>query len=91
MHDLAELKKEQIGLRLPKYLINDIDAFTKSFSINRTDIIVEAIKSYISEQKTNIFYSDFENSCTELKDVLSNKKPHDLQTLSGLIDEIKYN
>jgi len=91
MHNLVELKKEQIGLRLPKYLINDIDAFTKSFSINRTDIIVEAIKSYIAEQKENIFYNDFENSCKELNSELKNKSCHDAQTLSGLIDEIENN
>ena len=91
MHNLIELKKEQIGLRLPKYLINDIDTFTKSFAINRTDIIVEAIKSYISEQKVNIFYSDFENSCKELNSALNDKNCHDIETLSGLIDEIENN
>ena len=91
MHDLMDLKKEQIGLRLPKYLINDIDAFTKSFSINRTDVIVEAIKSYVAEQKANLFYNDLEESCKELKSLLSDKSPHELQTLSGVIDEIENN
>ena len=51
MNSLEQLEKQQIGLRLPKYLVDDIDEFTKEFSLNRTDIIVEAIRSYIERQK----------------------------------------
>jgi len=56
MHSLAQLEKQQVGLRLPKYLIDDIDAFTDQFSLNRTDIIMEALKSYIAEQKEKMLY-----------------------------------
>ncbi len=56
MHNLAQLEKQQVGLRLPKYLVNEIDEFTKTFSLNRTDVITEAIKSYISEQKAQMLY-----------------------------------
>ena len=92
MHNLSELQKQQVGLRLPKYLLDDIDEFTKAYSLNRTDIIVEAVKSYIQEQKAKIFYDSFENSAKELKSVLSSKeKQNNLQSLDELIDELEHN
>ncbi|WP_297485255.1 ribbon-helix-helix domain-containing protein [Sulfurimonas sp.] len=92
MHNLSELQKQQVGLRLPKYLLDDIDEFTKAYSLNRTDIIVEAVKSYIQEQKAEIFYDSFENSAKELKSVLSSKeKQNNLQSLDELIDELEHN
>ena len=92
MHNLSQLQKQQVGLRLPKYLLDDIDEFTKAYSLNRTDIIVEAVKSYIQEQKAEIFYDSFENSAKELKSVLSSKeKQNNLQSLDELIDELEHN
>ena len=92
MHKLSQLQKQQVGLRLPKYLLDDIDEFTKAYSLNRTDIIVEAVKSYIQEQKAEIFYDSFENSAKELKSVLSSKeKQNNLQSLDELIDELEHN
>jgi len=57
MHTLAQLEKQQVGLRLPKYLLDDIDEFTKKYSLNRTEIIIEALKSYVAEQKSLIEYT----------------------------------
>lgn len=89
MHTLSELEKHQVGLRLPKYLIDEIDAFTKEYSLNRSEIIVEAVKSYVSEQKAKIFYAEFDASAKELKEVVGNKSANDkLQTLDELIDEL---
>ncbi len=88
MHSLVELKKQQIGLKLPKYLVNDIDLFTKQFSINRTDIIIEAIKSYLTNQKEEVFYNEFNSASQELKNSLENNNV-ELQTLDGMIDEIR--
>jgi len=56
MYSLQQLEKQQIGLRLPQYLIDDIDEFTQEFSVNRTDIIMEALRSYIEEQKEKFAY-----------------------------------
>jgi metal-responsive CopG/Arc/MetJ family transcriptional regulator len=91
MHSLKQLEKQQIGLRLPKYLVEEIDEFTKEFSLNRTDIIIEAIKSYVNEQKANMFYDDFDHSCKELSTIIKDKKSENLQTLDGLIDELENN
>jgi len=89
MLSVEQLEKQQVGLRLPKYLIDDIDAFTKKYSVNRTDIIMEAIKSYISEQKSKLFYDNFENAAKELQEIRSLKKHKKIQSLNGLIDELE--
>jgi CopG family transcriptional regulator / antitoxin EndoAI len=90
MHTLTQLEKQQVGLRLPKYLVDEIDEFTRVYSLNRTDIIVEAIKSYVEEQKAKIFYDEFDSSTKELKSVLNSpKKQESLQSLDELIDELE--
>ncbi|WP_294950899.1 hypothetical protein [Sulfurovum sp.] len=89
MLSVEQLEKQQVGLRLPKYLIDDIDAFTKKYSVTRTDIIVEAIKSYISEQKSKLFYDNFENAAKELQETRSLKKHKEIQSLNDLIDELE--
>ncbi len=89
MHSIEQLEKQQVGLRLPKYLVDDIDEFTEKFSVNRTDIIMEAIKSYVNEQKIKMFYDDFENAAQELQEIRNAKKSGELQSLNGLIDELE--
>ncbi len=91
MHNLASLEKQQVGLRVPKYLLDEIDEFTKNFSVNRSEVIIEAIKSYVEQQKTNMFYSEFDEACLELKDVVSNKKNKEKDTLEDLINELENN
>jgi CopG family transcriptional regulator/antitoxin EndoAI len=88
MYSLSQIEKQQVGLRLPKYLVEEMDELTQQFDINRTDIILEAVKSYISEQKAKLFYAEFDNSCKELNHKLQNKTSKKLQTLDELIDEL---
>jgi len=88
MYSLEQLQKQQVGLRLPQYLLDDLDEFTKSFSLNRSEIIVEAVKSYVDEQKAKIFYNKFDESSKELKDTL-NSDDSNLQTLDELINELE--
>lgn len=84
MHSLSQLEKQQVGLRLPKYLVEEMDELTKQFSINRTDIISEAISAYIADQKAKLFYEGFDTSCKELKTAATT------QTLDALIDELEH-
>ena len=72
MYTLAQLEKQQIGLRIPQYLIDEIDMFTKQFAINRTDIIIEALRSYLAQQKSIAFYEKFGKSVNDL----GNKHPN---------------
>jgi CopG family transcriptional regulator/antitoxin EndoAI len=90
MYTLAKLQKQQVGLRLHTYLVEEIDELTKLFSLNRTDIIEEAVKSYISEQKAILFYEGFEKACEELQNIReSDKSIESLGTLEELIDELE--
>ncbi len=88
MHSLQELEKQQVGLRLHKYLVDEIDGLSKEFSLNRTDIIVEAIRSYVETQKANISFQAIENACLELTNIKKNKKEAKLTTLDELINEL---
>ena len=89
MHSLTQLQKQQVGLRLPKYLIEQIDEFTEKYELNRSDIIIESIKSYLEVQKTQEFYTSFDKSCGELKQALDTPQKHnELQTLDELLDEL---
>lgn len=89
MYSLSQLQKQQVGLRLPKYLIEKIDELTEQYELNRTDIIIESIKSYIERQEAQEFYDSFEQGCKELKEVLDDpKKAETLQTLDGLLNEL---
>ncbi|HQR74045.1 MAG TPA: hypothetical protein PLH07_06020 [Sulfurovum sp.] len=90
MHTLSQLEKQQVGLRLPKYLIDEIDTFTKQFSLNRTDIITEAVKAYVNEQKAKMFYDNFDDACKELKTLTDGTQKRDsMQTLDELINELE--
>ena len=88
MHTLEQLEKQQIGLRIPQYLIEEVDNFTKEFSVNRTDIIIEALKSYLNEQKSNLMYQSFENSVQEANSMINGSTPE--STLGELIDELNH-
>ena len=90
MHSIPQLEKQQVGLRLPKYLVEEIDAFTNQFSINRTDVIIEAISSYISEQKANIFYSNFDAASKELQYSLDSNDTTSIKSLDELINELEH-
>lgn len=88
MYGIDKLEKQQVGLRLPKYLIEEIDAFTKEYSLNRSEIITESIKAFISEQKSRKLYESFDNSAKELKQILDSKEDSHLDTLGDFIDEL---
>ncbi|MGE4511527.1 MAG: CopG family ribbon-helix-helix protein [Sulfurimonadaceae bacterium] len=85
---LEDLQKQQVGLRLPKYLIDELDAFTKEYSLNRSEIIAESIKAFIAEQKARKLYESFETSSKELKNILQTQDDLKLQTLDGLLDDL---
>ena len=87
MHSPAELQKQQVGLRLPVYLVEQLDEFTKEYNLNRTDIIIESIRSYMAEQEAKEFYKSFDASCKELREILDDpKKADELQTIEEFLD-----
>jgi len=87
MYALHQLEKQQVGLRLPKYLIEEIDAFSQEYALNRSELITESIKAFIQAQKERKLYDSFDSSCKELQGIL--KKGNDnIGTLGELIDEL---
>jgi len=86
MQPIEKLEKQQVGIRLPKYLIEEIDNLTKEYNVNRTDIITESIKAYIKSQKEQLFYKNFKNSAKELKEALNDNSK--LDTLDEFLDEL---
>ncbi len=82
MHALNQLEKQQVGLRLPRYLVEEMDELTREFAINRTDIICEAVSSYLAQQREARFYEQFDASCKAIK------SDAPAQTLDELIDEL---
>ena len=88
MYSLEELEKQQVGLRLPKFLINEIDELTKEYSLNRSEIITESIREFIINQKNQKIYSSLNNSCKELNTILAKDDDKELGTLEDFIDEL---
>ena len=86
MQPIEKLEKQQVGIRLPKYLIEEIDNLTKEYNVNRTDIISESIKAYIEAQKEKLFLKNFKNSAKELKEALNDNSK--LDTLDEFLDEL---
>ena len=86
MRSLESIQKQQVGLRLPVYLIDELDILGKSHDLNRSELITEAVRSFIEEQKTMLFYKEFESSCDELKETIKGKKK--ARSLNELISEL---
>jgi hypothetical protein len=89
MYSLSQLEKQQIGLRLPKYLIDEVDSFTKEYAVNRTDIVIEALKSYLQEQKIQKLYENLDKSAKEAKQIIDGELPEN--SLQDLIDDLQNN
>jgi len=90
MHSIVQLEKQQVGLRLPTYLIEQMDEFVSKYNVNRTDIIVESIKSYLAIQQQEEFYKNFDTACKEVQAALNDpKKEEALGSLEDLIDELE--
>ena len=86
MYSLSQLEKQQVGLRLPRYLIEQLDELASSHSLNRTDLIFEAIRSYLEKQKEERFYEEFAQGVSELKQIQKGGKAG--MPLSELIDKL---
>ncbi len=88
MHTLTQLEKQQVGLRLPTYLVQEIDELTQGYNINRSTYITEAIKSFNKQQMEIKVQHKLEASVTEMKQMMEGKIPK--TTLADLIDELEH-
>jgi predicted transcriptional regulator len=89
MHALKELETKQIGLRLSKHLVNEVDDLISDYDINRSTFITEAITDFVAKQKEKIFYDGLEEAVKEMKMMMDGDLPK--TTLDDLINELDYN
>ena len=75
MHSIKELEKQQVGLRMPTYLLNDIDEITSKYKVNRSEILIEAAKSYIASVKEKEVYERLGEAMQEVKLMMDGKIP----------------
>ncbi|WP_031388649.1 ribbon-helix-helix domain-containing protein [Desulfonatronum thiodismutans] len=87
MREPTKLQKQQVGLRLPRYLVDELDDFTRQYDLNRSELITEAIRAYIEEQKAQRFYREFDMAARELKAHLQGENK--VQSLEALIHELE--
>jgi predicted DNA-binding protein len=91
MLNLEKLETRQVGLRLAKHLVDDIDNLTAKYNISRSTFISKAIEQVVEEQKQQQkeqeFYKKFENSVIELKSVLDGESKS--RDFSELLNELE--
>lgn len=88
MHNLNQLQKQQVGLRLPVYLVEQLDELAEDYSLTRTDIVVEAIRSYVEEQKAEYFYQGFSQAAQDLS-AIKRGEAVAVDSLDSLINELE--
>jgi len=90
MHNIYQLEKQQVGLRLPRYLLEEIE-IQKIYAEELPSITLYYPKWYWAHnQKANIFYNDFDKSCKELKTSLSSNSTDSIKSLDELINELEH-
>ncbi|WP_201339595.1 ribbon-helix-helix domain-containing protein [Isorropodon fossajaponicum symbiont] len=57
MHAISDLKKQQVGFRMPTYLLNEVDEVVSKYEINRSEFLNEAAKDYLQAIKKQEVYS----------------------------------
>ena len=91
MRPIAELEKQQVGLRMPTYLLNDIDEITSKYRINRSEFLIEAAKSYVDSVQEDDVHARLGEAMQEVRLMMDGKIPtiSARDTIEGLKDELK--
>jgi metal-responsive CopG/Arc/MetJ family transcriptional regulator len=89
MNAIAKLQTKQVGLKLPIYILEDLDKITKKYKVNRSSIILEALRAYITDNKQEKFYEEFREAMVEVKLMREGKLPK--INAMDFIDELKNN
>lgn len=88
MHSLSQLEKQQIGLRLPRYLIEQMDDLAADHAVNRTDLVTEAVRAYIEEQQAQRFYDEFAEASDKMASIARSQSDEQTGSLDELIDDL---
>jgi metal-responsive CopG/Arc/MetJ family transcriptional regulator len=86
MRSVEQLKTKQVGLKLPVYLLDDLEEITEESSVSRSTIITEAVRFYLEEYQKRKVHQGLKEALTGVKLVQEGKLPRN--TLEDLIDEL---
>lgn len=86
MHTLEQLETKQVGLRMPVYLLKEIDELLENFEINRSTFINEAVKSMLQKQKEERVYQRLDEAMSEVGQMLRGEIPK--MDARSLLDEL---
>jgi metal-responsive CopG/Arc/MetJ family transcriptional regulator len=91
MLNLEKLETRQVGLRLAKHLVDDIDNLTAKYNISRSTFISKAIEQVVEEQKQQQkeqeFYKRLDSSVAQMKQMIDEEIPS--HSLENLINELE--
>lgn len=79
-------KKQQVGFRMPTYLLNEVDGVVSKYEINRSEFLNEAAKDYLQAIKEQEVYSRLDEAMQEVKLMIDGKIPS--RPARDLLDEI---
>ena len=83
---MQKIQTQQVGLRLPTYLVDEVDEFIKDFNINRTTFIAEAIINFLKQQKEKEVHARLGEAMQEARLMMDGKIP--TKSARSLLDEI---
>ncbi len=86
MRSVKELEKQQVGLRMPTYLLNELDEMTKKYKVNRSEILIEATQSYLKSVKEQEVHERLGEAMKEVKLAMDGKIK--LRDARSLLDEL---
>ena len=91
MHAMQKIQTQQVGLRLPTYLVDEVDEFIKDFNVNRTTFIAEAISNFLKQQKEKEVHARLGKAMQEVRLMMDGKIPaiSARDTIEELKDELK--
>ena len=83
---MQKIQTQQVGLRLPTYLVDEVDEFIKDFNVSRTTFIAEAISNFLKQQKEKEVHARLGEAMQEVRLMMDGKIP--TKSARSLLDEI---
>ncbi|CAB5494843.1 hypothetical protein THERMOT_182 [Bathymodiolus thermophilus thioautotrophic gill symbiont] len=86
MHSIRELETQQVKLNIPTYLLNDIDEITGEHEVDRSEVLIEAAKSYVALIVEQDVHERFYEALQEVGQMREGKIPK--TSAISLLDEL---
>ncbi|CAB5501861.1 hypothetical protein THERMOS_1465 [Bathymodiolus thermophilus thioautotrophic gill symbiont] len=86
MHSIQELETQQVNLNIPTYLLNDIDEITEKYKVDRSEVLIEAAKSYVASIVEQDAHERLYKAFQEVRQMREGKTPK--TSARSLLDEL---